>query len=480
MADDMVNPVGLKRGLKNRHIQLIALGGAIGTGLFLGSAGVLKSAGPSMILGYAIAGFIAFLIMRQLGEMIVEEPVAGSFSHFAHKYWGGYAGFLAGWNYWVLYVLVGMAELTAVGKYIQFWWPEIPTWVSALVFFVAVNLINTLNVKFFGETEFWFAIIKVVAIVGMIVLGCYLLFSGTGGPQASISNLWSHGGFFPNGGMGLLMSMAFIMFSFGGLELVGITAAEASEPRKVIPKAINQVVYRILIFYVGALTVLLSLYPWDQLLQTLGASGDAYSGSPFVQIFSLIGNDTAAHILNFVVLTAALSVYNSGVYCNSRMLFGLAEQGDAPKALMKLNKQGVPLRALAISALVTLLCVVVNYVAPHSALEVAVRAGGRLADDQLGADQPDPHQVPQGHGRARRGAVVQDLLVPVQQLPVPGVHADDHQRDAGDSGRSRFGVCDAGLGGGDLHCLPLARQKRESGSRRAVILLWEGASPSHI
>lgn len=368
MADDMVNPVGLKRGLKNRHIQLIALGGAIGTGLFLGSAGVLKSAGPSMILGYAIAGFIAFLIMRQLGEMIVEEPVAGSFSHFAHKYWGGYAGFLAGWNYWVLYVLVGMAELTAVGKYIQFWWPEVPTWVSAVVFFVAVNLINTLNVKFFGETEFWFAIIKVVAIIGMIVLGCYLLFSGTGGPQASISNLWDHGGFFPNGGMGLLMAMAFIMFSFGGLELVGITAAEASEPRKVIPKAINQVVYRILIFYVGALTVLLSLYPWDQLLQTLGASGDAYSASPFAQIFSLIGNDTAAHILNFVVLTAALSVYNSGVYCNSRMLFGLAEQGDAPKALMKLNKQGVPLRALGISALVTLLCVVINYVAPKDAL----------------------------------------------------------------------------------------------------------------
>lgn len=368
MADDMVNPVGLKRGLKNRHIQLIALGGAIGTGLFLGSAGVLKSAGPSMILGYAIAGFIAFLIMRQLGEMIVEEPVAGSFSHFAHKYWGGYAGFLAGWNYWVLYVLVGMAELTAVGKYIQFWWPEVPTWVSAVVFFVAVNLINTLNVKFFGETEFWFAIIKVVAIIGMIVLGCYLLFSGTGGPQASISNLWDHGGFFPNGGMGLLMAMAFIMFSFGGLELVGITAAEASEPRKVIPKAINQVVYRILIFYVGALTVLLSLYPWDQLLQTLGASGDAYSASPFVQIFSLIGNDTAAHILNFVALTAALSVYNSGVYCNSRMLFGLAEQGDAPKALMKLNKQGAPLRALGISALVTLLCVVINYVAPKDAL----------------------------------------------------------------------------------------------------------------
>ena len=239
-----------------------------------------------------------------------------------------------------------------------------------MVFFVLVNLINTLNVKVFGEMEFWFAIIKVVAIIGMIVLGCYLLISGTGGPQASVSNLWSHGGFFPNGGTGLLMAMAFIMFSFGGLELVGITAAEASEPKKVIPKAINQVVYRVLIFYVGALTVLLALYPWDQLLVTLGASGDAYSGSPFVQIFALIGSNTAAQILNFVVLTAALSVYNSGVYCNSRMLFGLAEQGDAPKALMKLTRNGVPLRALGVSALVTLLCVVVNYLAPHKALEL--------------------------------------------------------------------------------------------------------------
>jgi aromatic amino acid transport protein AroP len=253
---------------------------------------------------------------------------------------------------------------------VQFWWPEVPSWVSAAVFFVLVNLINMMNVKVFGEMEFWFAIIKVVAIIGMIVLGCYMLFSGTGGPQASVSNLWSHGGFFPNGTTGLLMSMAFIMFSFGGLELVGITAAEASEPGKVIPKAINQVVYRVLIFYVGALTVLLSLYPWDQLLQTLGASGDAYSGSPFVQIFSLIGSDTAAHILNFVVLTAALSVYNSGVYCNSRMLYGLAEQGDAPKALMKLNKQGVPLLALGVSALITMLSVLVNYLAPHEALEL--------------------------------------------------------------------------------------------------------------
>ncbi|KAF7597920.1 MAG: aromatic amino acid transporter AroP [Candidatus Dactylopiibacterium carminicum] len=361
---------GLQRGLKNRHIQLIALGGAIGTGLFLGSAGVLQMAGPSMILGYAIGGLIAFLIMRQLGEMIVEEPVAGSFSHFAHKYWGPFAGFLSGWNYWALYVLVGMAELTAVGKYVQFWWPEIPTWATAVAFFLAINAINLANVKFFGETEFWFAIIKVVAIIGMILLGLWMLFSGSGGEQAAVSNLWSHGGFFPKGVGGLVMALAFIMFSFGGLELVGITAAEASEPRKVIPKAINQVVWRILIFYVGALAVLLSLYPWDALLESLAAAGDPYSASPFVRIFSLLGSDSAAHVLNFVVLTAALSVYNSGVYCNSRMLYGLAQQGDAPRALARTDSRGVPLLAIGVSALVTFICVVINYVLPKSALEL--------------------------------------------------------------------------------------------------------------
>ncbi|MDH0291057.1 amino acid permease [Pseudomonas sp. GD04087] len=360
----------LKRGLKNRHIQLIALGGAIGTGLFLGSAGVLQSAGPSMILGYAIGGFIAFLIMRQLGEMIVEEPVAGSFSHFAHKYWGGFAGFMSGWNYWVLYILVGMSELTAVGKYIQFWWPDFPTWATAAVFFVLINAINLFNVKAFGETEFWFAIIKVVAIIGMILLGVWLLVSGTGGPQASVSNLWTHGGFFPNGWKGLVMVLAIIMFSFGGLELVGITAAEASEPKKVIPKAINQVIYRILIFYIGALAVLLSLYPWDALLQSINSAGDPYSGSPFVKVFSLLGSEYAANILNFVVLTAALSVYNSCVYCNSRMLYGLAEQGDAPRAFAKVDSRGVPLLAIGVSAFITLACVVVNYVIPHQALEL--------------------------------------------------------------------------------------------------------------
>lgn len=351
----------LKRGLKNRHIQLIALGGAIGTGLFLGIAQTIKMAGPSVLLGYAIGGFIAFLIMRQLGEMVVEEPVAGSFSHFAYKYWGNFAGFASGWNYWVLYVLVAMAELTAVGIYVQYWWPEIPTWVSAAVFFLAINAINLANVKVYGEMEFWFAIIKVVAIIGMIVFGAYLLFSGMGGPEATVTNLWAQGGFFPNGIMGLVMAMAVIMFSFGGLEMVGITAAEAADPRRSIPKATNQVVYRILIFYIGSLTVLLSLYPWGQVVE---------GGSPFVLIFHALNSNLVATVLNVVVLTAALSVYNSGVYANSRMLFGLASQGNAPQALTRVNKRGVPVLSIALSALITSIGVLINYLMPGKAFEL--------------------------------------------------------------------------------------------------------------
>ena len=354
-------PQELKRGLKSRHIQLIALGGAIGTGLFLGIAQTIKMAGPSVLLGYGIAGVIAFLIMRQLGEMVVDEPVAGSFSYFADKYCGHLPGFLSGWNYWVLYILVSMAELTAVGIYVQYWWPGVPTWVSALVFFCAINAISLLNVKAFGEMEFWFAIIKVVAIIGMIVFGAYLLASGDAGPQASVANLWQHGGFFPNGWQGLVMAMAVIMFSFGGLELVGITAAEADDPSTTIPRATNQAIYRILIFYIGALGILLSLYPWQNVVT---------GGSPFVLIFHALDSNLVATALNVVVLTAALSVYNSGVYCNTRMLFGLAKQGNAPRALLRLNRRGVPLAALGVSALATGACVVVNYFMPGEAFEV--------------------------------------------------------------------------------------------------------------
>ncbi|MHA3103202.1 amino acid permease [Acinetobacter sp. ANC 3791] len=352
----------LQRGLKNRHIQLIAMGGAIGTGLFLGSAQVIQSAGPSIILGYAIGGLIAFLIMRQLGEMIVHEPTTGSFSHFAYKYWGNFPGFLTGWNYWILYILVAMSELTAVAKYIHYWWPFIPAWVSVLFFFIIITFVNLGNVKFYGESEFWLAIIKVTAVIAMIIFGIVLLVTADPSSGSTITNLWTHGGFFPKGFSGLFYMLAFIMFAFGGIELIGMAAAEAEQPEKTIPKAINQVVFRVLIFYVGSLTILLSLVPWDKL--QLGG----LDKSPFVMIFSQLGIGWAASILNFIILTAALSVYNSGMYANSRMLFGLAEQGNAPKVFLKVNKQGTPIPAVLFSALLIFACVLLNYFVPEDAL----------------------------------------------------------------------------------------------------------------
>lgn len=351
----------LKHGLSNRHIQLIALGGSIGTGLFLGISQTIKLAGPSVILGYAIAGLIAFFMMRQLGEMVVEEPVSGSFSYFAYKYWSPFAGFMSGWNYWVLNVLVCMAELSAIGLYVQYWWPEIPTWVSALAFFILINIINLLHVKVFGEMEFLFSIIKILAIIAMIGFGSWLLASGHAGETASISNLWALGGFFPNGLTGLVMAMAIIMFSFGGIELVGIAAAETQNPTQTIPKAVNQIVYRVLLFYVLTIVVLLSLFPWNQI---------AEGGSPFVLIFDSLGSQGVATALNFVVLTAAISVYNGTSYGTSRMLLGLAEQGNAPQFLKKINKRGIPYTAILTSALVTAICVVLNYIFPESAFKL--------------------------------------------------------------------------------------------------------------
>lgn len=350
----------LKQGLSNRHIQLIALGGAVGTGLFLGISQTIKLAGPSVLLGYAIAGIIAFLIMRHLGEMVVEEPVSGSFSYFANKYWGPMAGFMSGWNYWVLYVLVSMAELSAIGTFVQFWLPELSTWITALFFFIAINAINLINVRFFGESEFLFSCIKIIAILSMIFFGLYLLISGDAGPQASVANLWQFGGFFPNGIQGFIMSLAIIMFAFGGLELIGITAAETKNPSKTIPKAVNQIVYRILIFYIGAIGVLLCLFPWNQLAQ---------GGSPFVLIFQSLNSHGVANVLNFVVLVAAISVYNSCIYCNSRMLHGLAMQGNAPRVLQRVNRRGIPVYAAGVSASITALCVLINYLMPGKAFQ---------------------------------------------------------------------------------------------------------------
>ncbi len=348
----MTEPMKMKRGLKNRHLQMIALGSAIGTGLFYGSASTIALAGPAVILSYLLGGAVIFFIIRMLGEMAVDEPVSGSFSHYAGKYWGKFPSFMSGWNYWFDYVIISMAELTAVGIYMNFWYPDLPQWLSALICLVIITAINLINVSAYGEVEFWMAIIKVTAIVLMILLGLYLILSGPKPFPDNFSNLWQNGGFFPNGVWGFVLSISVVMFSFGGIELIGITAGEAEDPDRTIPRAINQVIWRILIFYVGTMIVLMSLWPWNLV---------GKEASPFVQIFANVGVPAAAHILNFVVLTAAISVYNSAIYSNSRMLYGLSKLGDAPHFLSRLSGRSVPVNGIFVSSGITLIVVALNY-----------------------------------------------------------------------------------------------------------------------
>ncbi len=255
----------LHRGLEERHISLMSLGAAIGVGLFLGSASAIEMAGPAILLGYAVSGAIMFFIMRALGEMAVEHPVAGSFSRYAYQYLGPLAGYLTGWNYWFLWVVTCIAEITAVGIYMQFWFPDTPRWAWALAALVLMTFINFLAVKAYGEFEFWFALIKIVTIVAMIIIGLgMILFGiGNGGVATGISNLWKHGGFFPHGISGVLMSLQMVMFAYLGIEMIGVTAGEVKNPQKSLTKAINSVFWRILIFYVGALFVIMSIYPWN-------------------------------------------------------------------------------------------------------------------------------------------------------------------------------------------------------------------------
>ena len=340
----------LHRALKNRHIQLIALGGAIGTGLFLGSAGTIQMAGPAVILSYAIGGFIAFLIMRQLGEMMAQEPVAGSFSNLAYKYWGEFPGLLSGWNYWILYVLVGMSELTAVAVYVQYWFPSIQPWQTTAFFFLLITGVNLCHVSLFGEMEFWFASIKIVAIVAIILAGIAMVMTGftssVSGHAASVSNLWEYGGWFPKGAFGFFAGFQIAMFAFVGIELIGTTAAEAKDPEVNLPKAINTIPFRIVFFYVFALVAIMCITPWSDI--------DPET-SPFVHTFVAVGIPAAASIVNFVVLTSAASSANSGIYSTSRMLYGLSLVGVAPKAFGRLSSSRVPANGLLFSCLCLLI-----------------------------------------------------------------------------------------------------------------------------
>ena len=351
----------LKRGLSARHIRFMALGSAIGTGLFYGSASAIQMAGPAVLLAYLIGGAAVFMVMRALGEMAVHNPVSGSFGQYASTYLGPMAGFILGWTYAFEMIIVCLADVTAFGIYMGFWFPEVARWVWVLGIVLLIGGLNLCNVKVFGEMEFWLSLLKVGAIVAMILGGFGIMLFGihsAGETQASgLSNLWAHGGFMPNGIGGLIASFAVVMFAFGGIEIIGITAGEAKDPQRVIPKAINAVPLRILLFYVLTLFVLMAIYPWPQI---------GSQGSPFVQIFSNLGIGSAATILNIVVISAAVSAINSDIFGAGRMMYGLAQQGQAPKGFAQLSRQGVPWMTVVVMGAALLGGVVLNYLIPEN------------------------------------------------------------------------------------------------------------------
>ena len=350
----------LSRNLRDRHIQLIALGGTIGVGLFLGSAKAIHHAGPGLLLAYALGGIAIFLIMRALGELLIYRPVAGSFAVYADEFCGPFAGFATGWSYWFMWVVTAMAELTAIGIYVRYWFPDVPQWLPALVALVALYGVNQLAVRVFGELEFWFALIKVVTIVGLIIGGLCVIFLHIGdlGATASFSNLWTHGGFLPFGILGVLLTLQMVTFAYQGVELIGVTAGEAENPEVVLPKATNGITFRILIFYIGALAVIMALVPWTEL------SPDT---SPFVFVFDKMRVPAAATIINIVVITAATSSCNSGIFSTGRMLYSLAQRGQAPAFLGQLSPQHVPAKGINVSAAVMLAAVLLNMVVPEKA-----------------------------------------------------------------------------------------------------------------
>ncbi|WPC17265.1 amino acid permease [Pediococcus inopinatus] len=329
----------LQRSMTAGQMEMISLGGAIGVGLFMGSASTIKWTGPSVLLAYMFVGLILYIVMRALGEMIYINPGTGSFADYATEYVHPIAGYLAKWANVFEYIVVGMSEVVAATEYLKYWWPHINPFLAGIFIILFLVLANLASAKAYGSLEFWFAMIKVITIIMMILLGFMIIFFGfsNGGHPIGFSNLWSHGGFFTGGFKGFFFSMSIIVGSYQGIELLGISAGEVANPQVAIVKSVKSVLWRILIFYVGAIFVIVTIYPWNELSSV---------GSPFVSTFAKVGITSAASVINFVVLTAALSGANSGIYSSSRMLFKLAHEGDAPGFFGKLSKQIVPNMAI--------------------------------------------------------------------------------------------------------------------------------------
>ncbi|MBZ6011210.1 amino acid permease [Leuconostoc gelidum] len=347
----------LNRDLSSHQMQMIALGGTIGVGLFMGSASTIQWTGVSVILAYALAGFVLYLVMRALGEMLYVDPSVGSFANYATKYIHPLAGYLTVWANVFQWLTVGISETIAVGLYLDFWFPGIPSWVTGVVVLATLTLANLTTVKAYGNMESWFSMIKVVTIILMIVLGLMVILFGFGNHWQPIgfSNLWRHGPFFAGGFKGFMFALSIVITSYQGIEVIGITAGETENPKHAIVASIRSIVARILIFYIGAIFVIITIYPWNQLDQV---------GSPFVETFSRVGITAAAGIINFVMLTAAMSALNSGIFSSSRMLYTLALNKELPPKFLGLSKHHVPtLPILAISGGI-FLGIILNAVLP--------------------------------------------------------------------------------------------------------------------
>ncbi|MGJ5712929.1 amino acid permease [Staphylococcus auricularis] len=347
----------LKRGLSARQMRMIALGGTIGVGLFMGATSTIKWTGPSVIFAYLITGLFIFLVMRAMGEMVYVHPTTGSFASFASDYIHPVAGYLTAWSNIFQWIVVGMSEVIAVGEYMNYWFPDLPQWIPGVIVVLLLLAANLTSVKAFGEFEFWFAMIKVVTIILMIIAGFGLIFFGlgNGGEAIGLSNLWEHGGFLPNGWIGFFFALSIVIGSYQGVELIGITAGETKDPHKNIKSAVNGVIWRILIFYIGAIFVIVTVYPWDEL---------GSIGSPFVATFAKVGITFAAGFINFVVLTAAMSGCNSGIFSASRMTYTLANYGQLPKFFTRVMKNGVPFYAVLAIGTGILIGALLNVILP--------------------------------------------------------------------------------------------------------------------
>ncbi|WP_409282383.1 amino acid permease [Pediococcus pentosaceus] len=343
----------LKRSLTSNQMQMIALGGTIGVGLFMGSSSTIKWTGPSVLLAYGLAGLILYLVMRALGEILYVNPSTGSFADYATDYIHPLAGYLTMWSNIFQFIVVGISEVVAVSQYLNYWWPNLPGWVSSVVVIATLTLANLVSTKAYGAIEFYFALIKVLTIILMIIIGVLVIFMGLGNHwrPVGLSNLWAHGGFFTGGVKGFLFALSIVVGSYQGIELLGITAGEAANPKKAIVASVKSIVWRILIFYLGAIFVIVAIFPWNQL---------ATVGSPFVETFSKVGITGAAGIINFVVLTAAMSGTNSGIYSASRMLYKLSQEGKVPKIFGKLSSHRVPSVAILTISFGILLGIILN------------------------------------------------------------------------------------------------------------------------